>query len=53
MNAKDPAVRTAVEQPVPSPEQKEIWGSDAIAAMLRALEVPYLALNPGVRYQHL
>lgn len=53
MNAKDPAVRTAVEQPVPSPEQKEIWGSDAIAAMLRALEVPYLALNPGASFRGL
>jgi hypothetical protein len=33
--------------PVPVPEQKELWGSDAIAAMLRALDLPYLALNPG------
>jgi len=39
--------------PVESPEQKEIWGSDAIAAMLRALDVPYLALNPGASYRGL
>jgi thiamine pyrophosphate-dependent acetolactate synthase large subunit-like protein len=39
--------------PVPVPEQKELWGSDAIAAMLRALEIPYLALNPGASYRGL
>src|SRR5919109_3112692 len=32
---------------------KEHWGSDAIAAMLRALDVPYLALNPGASYRGL
>ena len=25
-----------------------VWGSDAIAAMLRELDIPYVALNPGV-----
>jgi thiamine pyrophosphate-dependent acetolactate synthase large subunit-like protein len=39
--------------PVPVPEQKELWGSDAIAAMLRALDIPYLALNPGASYRGL
>jgi thiamine pyrophosphate-dependent acetolactate synthase large subunit-like protein len=39
--------------PVAAPEQKEVWGSDAIAAMLRALDVPYLALNPGASYRGL
>jgi thiamine pyrophosphate-dependent acetolactate synthase large subunit-like protein len=29
------------------------WGSDAIAACLRALDVPYLALNPGASYRGL
>jgi thiamine pyrophosphate-dependent acetolactate synthase large subunit-like protein len=54
MNAKEsfaPAV--GAESPVLSPEQKEIWGSDAIAAMLRALDIPYLALNPGASYRGL
>ena len=54
MNAKEsfaPAVRA--ESPVAGPEQKEIWGSDAIAAMLRALDIPYLALNPGASYRGL
>ena len=39
--------------PVPSPSQQEMWGSDAIAAMLRALDIPYLALNPGASYRGL
>jgi thiamine pyrophosphate-dependent acetolactate synthase large subunit-like protein len=43
----------SVEKPLPSPEQKELWGSDAIAAMLRALDVPFLALNPGASFRGL
>jgi thiamine pyrophosphate-dependent acetolactate synthase large subunit-like protein len=39
--------------PVASPQQESLWGSDAIAAMLRALDVPYLALNPGASYRGL
>src|SRR4051812_37086886 len=39
--------------PAPVPDQKEVWGSDAIAAMLRALDLPYLALNPGASYRGL
>src|SRR5574339_905410 len=40
---------------VPSavPEAREHWGSDAIAAMLRELDIPYLALNPGASYRGL
>src|SRR5512142_1560903 len=41
------------ERPVPVAEQKELWGSDAIAAMLRALQVPFIALNPGASYRGL
>src|SRR5689334_23224825 len=54
MNAKEnlsQAVRA--EAPVASPEQKDTWGSDAIAAMLRSLEIPYLALTPGASYRGL
>jgi thiamine pyrophosphate-dependent acetolactate synthase large subunit-like protein len=29
------------------------WASDAVAEMLRALEVPYVALNPGASYRGL
>ena len=39
--------------PVPVPRQQELWGSDAVAAMLRALDVPYLALNPGASFRGL
>ncbi len=39
--------------PVAAPQQKDIWGSDAVAAMLRALDVPYLALNPGASFRGL
>ena len=54
MNAKDNlATNVLAESPVAGPEQKDIWGSDAIAAMLRALEIPYLALNPGASYRGL
>jgi thiamine pyrophosphate-dependent acetolactate synthase large subunit-like protein len=54
MNAKD-NTQSLVKRdtPVPSPEQKDIWGSDAIAAMLRALDIPYIALNPGASYRGL
>jgi thiamine pyrophosphate-dependent acetolactate synthase large subunit-like protein len=41
------------ESPVAASQQKEAWGSDAIAAMLRALEIPYVALNPGASYRGL
>jgi thiamine pyrophosphate-dependent acetolactate synthase large subunit-like protein len=54
MNAKEnlaPNVRA--ESPVAGPDQKEFWGSDAVAAMLRALDIPYLALNPGASYRGL
>src|SRR5687768_4222770 len=39
--------------PVGSPQQGGVWGSDAVAAMLRALDIPYLALNPGASYRGL
>jgi thiamine pyrophosphate-dependent acetolactate synthase large subunit-like protein len=54
MNAKEtfsPTVRA--ESPVAGPEQKEFWGSDAIAAVLRSLDIPFLALNPGASYRGL
>ncbi len=41
------------ESPVAVSPKSEVWGSDAIAAMLRALDVPYLALNPGASYRGL
>src|SRR5213076_2853540 len=41
------------ERPLASPRQNEIWGSDAIAALLRALDIPYIALNPGASFRGL
>src|SRR5216110_3835230 len=41
------------ERPLASPRQNEIWGSDAIAALLRALDIPYIALTPGASFRGL
>src|SRR5881396_126508 len=41
------------ERPVASAKQNEIWGSDAIAALLRALDIPYIAVNPGASFRGL
>jgi thiamine pyrophosphate-dependent acetolactate synthase large subunit-like protein len=53
MNAKENLQGVRAEAPVAGGEQKEIWGSDAIAAVLRAIDIPYLALNPGASYRGL
>ena len=42
----------AVERPLPS-EGKSLWGSDVVADMMRALDIPYVALNPGASYRGL
>ena len=44
---------TTRDVPIASPVQENLWGSDAVAAMLRALDIPYLALNPGASYRGL
>jgi thiamine pyrophosphate-dependent acetolactate synthase large subunit-like protein len=41
------------ETPVPSAKTGKIFGSDAIAALLRELDLPYLALNPGASFRGL
>ena len=38
------------EKPVSSTAAPTFWGSDAVAAMLRELDIPYVALNPGASY---
>src|ERR1700752_2035068 len=45
--------RILPETPLPPPAHGEVWGSDAIAHMLHALEIPYIALNPGASYRGL
>ena len=43
----------AVEKPVASPACDAIWGSDVVASVLRALDIEYMALNPGASYRGL
>jgi thiamine pyrophosphate-dependent acetolactate synthase large subunit-like protein len=45
--------RVRHDEPVAASTDGAVWGSDAIAAMLRALDIPYLALNPGASYRGL
>lgn len=54
MTAEHPTLPPLVhDAPLPSPPTDEVWGSDAIAACLRALDLPFLALNPGASYRGL
>jgi len=46
-----PAEGNEIDRPVPSAPSNRVWGSDAIAAMLRELDIPYVALNPGASYR--
>ena len=41
------------DSPVPAQASDVVFGSDAIAAVLRALDLPYIALNPGASYRGL
>jgi thiamine pyrophosphate-dependent acetolactate synthase large subunit-like protein len=36
-----------------APEPERLWGSDAIAALLRAADIPYVVLNPGASFRGL
>jgi thiamine pyrophosphate-dependent acetolactate synthase large subunit-like protein len=47
------AAGNEIDRPVPSQPSERIWGSDAIATMLRELDIPYVALNPGSSYRGL
>src|SRR5947207_607516 len=51
-NDADPAV-AQVERPTPAGVNAPGFGSDVIADALRALEIPYVALNPGASYRGL
>jgi len=54
MNSIDPSPAAIVhDTPVPAQASGEFWGSDAIAAMLHALDIPYIALVPGSSYRGL
>src|SRR5258705_6954454 len=44
---------SAIERPLPSGANAAAFGSDVVAETLRALDVPYIALNPGASYRGL
>jgi hypothetical protein len=43
----------AVDRPVPAGVNAAGFGSDVVADALRALDIPYIALNPGASYRGL
>jgi thiamine pyrophosphate-dependent acetolactate synthase large subunit-like protein len=52
--SEKPAMAGAeIDRPAPSAPSNRVWGSDAIAAAIRALDIPYVALNPGSSYRGL
>jgi thiamine pyrophosphate-dependent acetolactate synthase large subunit-like protein len=42
-----------IEQPVSTPAGNALFGSDVVAEILRALDIPFIALNPGSSYRGL
>ncbi|MCP3473325.1 thiamine pyrophosphate-binding protein [Bradyrhizobium sp. CCGUVB1N3] len=40
-----------IERPAVTPSNAAEWGSDVAAQMLRVLDIPYVALNPGASYR--
>ncbi len=42
-----------LERPIPSDSRVAEFGSDVVAETLRALEIPYIAVNPGASYRGL
>ena len=47
------AAGNEIDRPLPSVPSSRVFGSDAIAAAVRALDIPYVALNPGSSYRGL
>ncbi len=43
----------AIERPVSAGGNAAAFGSDVVAETLRALDIPYIALNPGASYRGL
>jgi thiamine pyrophosphate-dependent acetolactate synthase large subunit-like protein len=48
-----PAATSAVDRPLPAGVNAAGFGSDVVADALRALDIPYIALNPGASYRGL
>src|SRR5580692_12283 len=42
-----------IERPLPGTHSNKSWGSDVVAEVLRDLDIPYVALNPGASYRGL
>jgi thiamine pyrophosphate-dependent acetolactate synthase large subunit-like protein len=42
-----------LERPISLPAGNALFGSDVVAETLRALDIPYIALNPGASYRGL
>jgi thiamine pyrophosphate-dependent acetolactate synthase large subunit-like protein len=40
-----------IERPLPLPSGNALFGSDVVAETMRALEIPFIALNPGASYR--
>ena len=53
MNDAPDAAALRRDVPVPGTSHDGVWGSDALAAMLRALEIPYVCINPGASFRGL
>src|SRR3954447_12363244 len=48
-----PKTLPTMERPTPSGANSPGFGSDVVADTLRALDIPYIALNPGASYRGL
>lgn len=48
-------IGSAVRRDIPQPSEPSdaVWASDAMADMLRALDIPYLLINPGATFRGL
>ncbi len=51
--ATENRIERGIEQPVAVSAPKMMFGSDAIADTLRALDIPYIAINPGASFRGL
>jgi thiamine pyrophosphate-dependent acetolactate synthase large subunit-like protein len=49
----DNTVTGSIERPTSLPGGNALFGSDVVAEVLRALEIPFVALNPGASYRGL
>jgi thiamine pyrophosphate-dependent acetolactate synthase large subunit-like protein len=49
----DHTIAGSIERPASLPGGNALFGSDVVADVLRALEIPFVALNPGASYRGL